>query len=226
MNIGILLIATGKYDIFVKPLIESARKHLFKNHNVTFFVFTDSRKIKTKNDIIKIKQIHWKFPIITLFRYKIFVKNKEAFEGMDYLYYSDVDMLFVDEVGDEAIGIRVGTIHPGYCQNRTNGSPERNQKSTAYIPIDTNNKYYAGGFNGGSKDEFLKMSETINNNIDVDIDNKIIAVWHDESHLNRYLLDNPPTTELDSGYCYGESMNLPYRKRLLALDKDHQKMRT
>lgn len=48
-----------------------------------------------------------------------------------------------------------------------------------------------------------------------------MAVWHDESHWNRYCIDHKPTTILSPSYCYPESWNLPYKKRLLALDKDH-----
>ena len=65
-------------------------------------------------------------------------------------------------------------------------------------------QYFAGGFNG-SKDEYLKMSKELSSNIDKDFNNGIIAVWHDESHINRYFASNPPTAILDPGYCYGES---------------------
>ena len=53
----------------------------------------------------------------------------------------------------------------------------------------------------------------------------IIAIWHDESHINRYFIDNPPTIILSPSYCYPENLKLPYKKRLLALDKNHAKVR-
>lgn len=222
-NIGMLLIATGKYDRFVMPLVESARTHAFNNHNLTFFVFTDSNSLPEADDIVIIPHEHREWPYPTLLRYRTFYEGREHLKDMDYLYYSDADMLFVDEVGDEAIGDRVATIHPGFLGGK--GTPERNPVSTAYLAEDANNTYFAGGFNGGKREVYLEMSKFIDEQIKIDESRNYIAIWHDESHMNRYLYHNPPTRILDSGYCYGESMNIPYRKRLLALDKDHQQMR-
>lgn len=50
----------------------------------------------------------------------------------------------------------------------------------------------------------MEMSEVIADRVNKDLDNDIIAVWHDESHMNRYMIDNPPTLELSPEYCYPE----------------------
>ncbi len=70
------------------------------------------------------------------------------------------------------------------------------------------------------------MSNFLANNIDIDYSRGIIAVWHDESHMNRYFIDNSPTVILSPSYCYPENVNLSYTKRLLALDKNHQEIRS
>ena len=44
------------------------------------------------------------------------------------------------------------------------------------------------------------MSKNLSDNVDKDLENNIIAVWHDESHLNKYCYDNPPELVLDSRY--------------------------
>ena len=41
----------------------------------------------------------------------------------------------------------------------------------------------------------------------------------------RYFIDNKPTKILNPSYCYGESMNIPFDKKLLALDKKHEIVR-
>jgi hypothetical protein len=70
------------------------------------------------------------------------------------------------------------------------------------------------------------MSRKIRENIDTDLQKDIIAIWHDESHLNRYLISNQQLTKtLLPSYCYPESWNLPYPKKILALDKDHEAIR-
>ena len=48
------------------------------------------------------------------------------------------------------------------------------------------------------------MSRIIKDRIDKDLQNNIIADWHDESHLNRYLIDFPPSAILGTEYCYDD----------------------
>lgn len=223
MKIGLLLISTGKYDRFVGPLLESARKYFLTNHDVTYFLFTDSDKFNNQENVVIISKKHEPFPAPTLKRYETFHNYRDALIKMDYLFYCDVDMLFVDSVGDEILSERVGTIHPGYVGQR--GTPETRQESLAYISPEREMFYYAGGFNGGTSKNFLDMCEELDKNIKKDLDNGIIAIWHDESHMNKYFVDNPPTKSLSPSYCYPESWNLPYKKRLLALDKNHNEVR-
>jgi len=44
--------------------------------------------------------------------------------------------------------------------------------------------------------------------------------------MNRYFIDNKPTKILSPSYCYGESMNIPFERRLIALDKNHSEVRS
>jgi histo-blood group ABO system transferase len=223
-KIGLVLIATNKYKIFVRPLIDSARNFLLKNHKVTYYLFTDSDEFNDLGDDVIINKIeHLSWPMITLYRYKTFLNHKDILSSEDYLFYCDIDMRFVDNVGDEILGDLVSTIHPGFLGGR--GTPEERIESTAFISGNEELVYYAGGFNGGSSKKFLEMSEEISKNIDIDYQNGIIAIWHDESHLNKFLTKNKPTVVLSPSYCYPESWNLNYTKKLLALDKNHDEIR-
>lgn len=222
-KIGLLVIATGKYDQFIPALFKSMKKHFLKNHNVTMFVFSD-KEMPKKEGLVHIMQEHEGWPYATLKRYHVFNKNKEVLSEMDYLFYCDADMLFINDIGDEVFGELVGTIHPGFF-NGQRGTYETKEESTAFVSNEEIGKYFAGGFNGGTSMSFLKMSETIKNNIDIDLKKDIIAVWHDESHLNRYFMSNTPATILSPSYCYPESWELPFEKKLLALDKNHNQIR-
>lgn len=224
-KIGLLIIATNKYTDFIQPLIDSADKFFLNGYDVTYYLFVNKDiDIDSNRNIVKIDTIHKDWPWMTLGRYKIFTRNSPMFMDMDYLYYCDVDMRFVSKVGDEILGDLVATQHPGYYGRR--GSPERNEKSLAFIPTNLETQYFAGGFNGGSSDEFLKMSRILSNNIDDDNKNGIIAVWHDESHLNKYLsMISPPTVILSPSYCYTEDSNIPFDQKLIALNKDHKLLR-
>ena len=118
----------------------------------------------------------------------------------------------------------VGTEHPGFYGGRR-GTYETNPLSTSYVPPQEGKIYYAGEFNGGTSEAFLNIAKTLMNNIDKDLENNFIATWHDESHLQRYFIDNPPKT-LNPSYCYPESWNIPFEKKIIALDKDHKSIRS
>lgn len=226
MKIGLLVIATGKYDIFIPPLLKSAKKHFMKNHEVTMFVFTD-KDMPKKDGLITLKHQHESWPNPTLKRYHVFDKYNKELSKMDYLYYCDADMLFVSDVGDEILPDTetelVATEHPGFYGGRR-GTYETNIKSTAYVSNEYKGCYFAGGFNGGTSKAFLNMSREIKDRVNKDLENNIIAIWHDESQLNRYLIDNQPKV-LNPSYCYPESWDLPFEKKILALDKNHKEIR-
>jgi hypothetical protein len=77
MNIGLLVIATGKYKIFLNNLIKSADKYFLEGHNVTYFIFTDEKQeIITNREIVNSIIEHRPWPYPTLLRYKHFSNNE------------------------------------------------------------------------------------------------------------------------------------------------------
>lgn len=242
LNIGLCIVATGRYIQFVKPLLDSAEQYFCPMHKRTYFIFTDSeeaglqslRNSSYKDNIVITYQKRLGWPYDTLMRFSIYNQHKNLFAQTDYMFATDADMLFVGTEGNEILHNRVATNHPGFEKNIPLWGSEppydRNEKSTAYIPYDMGTYYFAGGFYGGSTAEFIKMAESITNNIITDLEqHNYIAAWHDESHLNRYFIDNPPSVILDRSYCYpenGEQKGYPQcSAKLLALDKDHAAIR-
>lgn len=226
-KVGLLVIATNKYIQFVTPLWESVKQHFLPGHEVTMFVFTNRTDFVPEPGQVAIPQQHIAWPGPTLFRYNIFSGAKDKLQEQDYLFYCDADMRFVDTVGDEVLGDLVGTIHPGFFDKpRQAFTYETRPNSLAYVKPEEGTKYFAGGFNGGKTQNFLAMCEKLAHNIGEDYKRGVIAVWHDESHMNRYFIDNPPTVQLSPAYCYPESWSIPFEKRLLALDKNHKEIRS
>jgi histo-blood group ABO system transferase len=232
-NIGLCIMATGKYISFVMPLITSARVHFCPGHSVTFFVFTDGN-LPTAPDIVRIQQPKMGWPYDTMMRFATYLRHADVVGSMDYVFACDADMLFVDTCGDEMLGERVATCHPGYVGNKPvwpdpQSDYDRNPASTACIAPHEGKQYFAGGFYGGSAREFIRMMLVNVGNIMKDLDKGIIARWHDESHLNRYFIDNEPTVILSPSYCYpehGYTVGYPqHHMRLVALDKNHAELR-
>lgn len=77
------------------------------------------------------------------------------------------------------------------CMQIDGGEVEQREVSNAYLPGHVQRPcYVAGGLVGGYTQHFLEMSREIRRNVDADDDQEIIAVWHDESHLNRFFAFN------------------------------------
>ncbi len=215
MNIAMAVIATGKYNVFLKPLIDSIVKFFLKSHKITIFTFGD------KDCTFYMK--HKPFPYPTLMRYHQFNKQKDILKTFDYIFYSDVDMLFCKDVGSEILGDGLtACIHPYSGSRNFKNTFELNKESTAYSEdIET---YCCGGFQGGTSKSFLKMSQEIADNIDKDLDRGIIARWHDETHYNKYLTEVKPSLILNRDYCTPEK-DQNNNSKLIALDKNHKEIR-
>lgn len=168
----------------------------------------------------------------TLKRFNYFIKEKEFISQFDYCFYFDVDMGIVDNVGEEVLGDLVATMHPYQSfYPKEQRSYDRNPKSLAYVPVgEEGENYYAGGFNGGSTKRFLEMAEVLADRVTKDLENDVIALWHDESHMNRYLIDNPPALSLTPSYCFAEeqmqNIDYPFSPKIIALKKNHQQLRS
>jgi histo-blood group ABO system transferase len=222
-KIGILLIATNRYIEFINPLIESINKFFLTDYEKHFFLFTNK---DAPDGVKKIHIDHKPWPNMTLYRYNIFAANESLFQDMDYLYYLDADMIVVDKVGNEILGETVGTSHPGfYNRERSCFTYETNSQSMACISANQGKTYYAGGFVGGSREGFMAMCRTIRKWVDKDASNGITAVWHDESHLNKYFMLHPPQVTLTPDYCHHTypAWNLP--PKIVAIYKVHSEYR-
>lgn len=81
------------------------------------------------------------------------------------------------------------TKHPGYTKTPPKGLPYDRSHSKAGVLENEGHIYVTGGFNGGEAKAFLAMARIIKRRVDQDEKKKVIARWHDESHLNRFLID-------------------------------------
>ena len=231
MKILILTIATNKYIQFVERLYDNIEENFLNGHEIRGLLFTE-HDVETSDNIKVSKIDHEDWPMPTLKRYNYFVKEKDYISQFDYCYYFDVDMGIVSKVGDEVLDDLVATMHPYQSfYPKEQRSYDRNPKSLAYVPMCKEGElYYAGGFNGGSTKRFLEMAEILADRVTKDLENGVIALWHDESQMNRYLIDNPPTKSLTPSYCFAEEQMLmifyPYDAKIIALKKDHDELRS
>src|SRR3990167_4438242 len=212
------------YWQYINPMFESARKFFLKGHQVDFFVWTDMPpESKCEGVMFPTEPFEW--PLPTLFRYHLFLRQEKLLEGYDYIFYCDADMLFVANVGNEVLGEGLtSAAHPMYALRREYIHPyEPNPESTAFIPslgrvLDNPKRfepfYAAGGFQGGRAIDFIKAMKIMKEKIDKDFSKNYIARWNDESHWNSYLFDNPPSVFLSPSYVYPDSLNKAYYQKV------------
>lgn len=224
------VIATNKYTYFLDGIIETAEKFLFNGSYLTVLVHTnmDISHIQEKDREDRIRVIknqidHEEWPFTTLKRFHYFLSVENVIKENDYSFYIDVDSIFSGKINLDILPDKgmIGTIHP--CLFEGNGTPERNPMSTAYIKPGSNNRYFCGGFFGGSTDCFIKACEELKTSIEIDISKSIMAVWHDESHLNRYFFENPPAVVLDNHFAAAEEHMMLYpNAKVCFLDKSRR----
>ena len=234
-KVAILYICTGNYSVFWEGFYKSSELNFLPEYAKHYFVFTDDEQIITDETIcvFKIFQKKLGWPFDTLFRFKMFDTIKNKLKHYDYIFFFNANIRFLKTIGSHILPNETErllcVLHPGfYNKQRDTFTYETDIKSTAYIPSNKGEHYYMGGFNGGIAHDYLTMISILNENIDIDLKNEKIAIWHDESHLNAYLIDKSKKI-LTPSYGYPEDWKLPFEPIVIILDKNkwggHDKLR-
>jgi len=224
------MMATGPYVKFLPNLLASMKEHFLTNHDVHVHVFTDQvehviTEFQVEAHFIQHDPNKKWYP--TVDRFNIFRKYYGELDGYDNYVYIDSDSLITDTVDDELLGERVYVQHCGFLHKM--GTYDRNPLSSCYVEdgweklqhqlkecqdVDEKLKlrkieknfvrptYVAGSIWSFSRDEFWRFIDTACDMLASDLERRILPLWADESIINRYALDNPPTTLLNPSYHY------------------------
>ncbi|XP_058385092.1 histo-blood group ABO system transferase-like [Diceros bicornis minor] len=218
-TIGLTVFAVEKYIVYLKRFLETAEMHFMVGHKVNYYVFTDRPEhvplIRLQKGrqivILKVRSYsHWQD--ISMHRMEMISSFSEQrfHQEVDYLVCADVDVIFSNHVGVEILSSLFGTLHPGfYGLSRHDFNYEHRPRSQACIPEDEGDFYYIGSLFGGSVAEVYRLAKACHEAMMVDQHNHIEAVWHDESHLNKYLLYHKPSKVLSPEYMWNNQL-LPY----------------
>lgn len=248
-SVAVCFVATGRYKAFVPSVARSCVLNFMKPHRLEFHVITDSVKDIPDNFMGCKASAYFTprlgFPGDTLFRYHYMLKAEERLRQVDHVFYMDVDYWVCNPTDTDAL-LADGLVATKHVHNlhsitgRDRGTPDTNPKSRAYISPDRKTLFYfCGGFQGGSSAAFLKACRELRARIDEDEANKVMALWHDESHWNAYLADNPPVVVMTQSYVFPEECLIStcmdknctlLRKsglvpRMVALQKNHKEVR-
>ncbi len=200
-KIGVCVVVPQNCLPFADPLIRSIRWNFLSGHEVTVFLITDG-SYPSAPDLRVIQLPETDSPITPMRRYGILRGHKEAFASVDFLYCMDVDLRVVSRVGEEILGDLVAVVHPGlHDAPRRKFTYEKRRESAACVADREGSIFFTGGFQGGRTGVFLEAIRVVAERVERDRAREVSAVWEDESHWNRYLIDAPPTCVLPPVYC-------------------------
>lgn len=231
---GVVSIATGRYSVFVSPLVEAIRSTGFCDR---LFVLTDdpdllARPVRTYSGGFQAEHLPWgalAWPYPTLWRYHAISAYAPRLSEVDQLLYLDIDMrplvacpeLFTHEL--------VAVTHPGYWNSPIEQATfSKDPKSNAHHAPRLGDTYVAGGVQGGQAETFLSVSRHLAGQVEDDHRRGVLAVWHDESHWNRFVNTDDTITVVGPEFCWPEDWTpVPEvgQPRIEALNKDHHEFR-
>ncbi|XP_048201650.1 histo-blood group ABO system transferase [Perognathus longimembris pacificus] len=239
ITVGLSVFAVKKYVNFLKRFLESAEQHFMVGFRVNYYVFTDRPAAVPRVALgpgrrLAVRPVrgYARWQDVSMRRMGVlsqFLARRGA-AHVAYLVCADVDLEFADHVGAEILSPLFGTLHPGFYRARRDAfSYERRPGSQAYIPRDQGDFYYMGALFGGSVAEVQRLTKACHEAMVRDWANDIEAVWHDESHLNKYLLHHKPTKVLSPEYLWDPHMlsrpSVLRKMRFIAVPKNHQEIR-
>ncbi|XP_059209351.1 globoside alpha-1,3-N-acetylgalactosaminyltransferase 1-like [Centropristis striata] len=229
-RVAVVVFAVGKYTRFLKGFLESGEKFFLVDFRVTYYVFTDNEqdvpKIKLgegrKISVITVPSAsRWQDVVLGRMKWATITIDKQIRNEADYLYMMDIDSVFRNRFGAESLSQLSAVLHRGYSQNtkRDLFPYERRPQSTAFIPYGEGDYYYTAAVWGGYLEDMYKLVNYCYMQSLVDADNKIEAVWQEESHLNKYLLHNKPTKVLSPEYLWSDYDAVPGHVKVVRISQ-------
>ena len=193
MKIGIIFIGTAKYRQFFEGYYEGIIKNFLPEHDKQFFVFTDNLNdpVFEKENVTKFEIQHQGWPYITLHRFKFILMAEKQLQKMDYIFFIDADLWCINSVHENEIPLNsnlIGVQHPGFVEKIGTFETDTRSNSNIFDGLYDLRIYRQGCLWGGKFFAFLKMVRDLDEKIDEDSKKGIVAVWHDESHMNKYFL--------------------------------------
>jgi len=234
-KIGLIHIATADYKIFTEKFISSSIYGFEPEREKFFYIFTDDveyaenilKKYKCSGRVVHINHEPW--PLITLnrFQYIESIQDHCRSDQITHIFFVNSNAISIDARPVELIELMNKSLcfvaHPGFLIHKSLATFERRAESTAGLPdvVAENENYVQGFFYGGRLSEFMNLIKKMKISVDIDKQNGITAIWHDESHLNYEYVSNLKSSSilLDSGYAYPQGFNLDLRVKIFSLDK-------
>lgn len=213
--IAIIYLAIGKYDVFWDEFYHSCEQFLFSESKKHYFVFTDSSKLLSlqSENVTIIPYIDRGWVTNVMAKSHCILSVRSSLEKYEYVFYINANYKVLSPISCQDI---LPGENEGYLSalsfdiyrdlDKELYGYDRNPESQAFIPYGEGSYYYQGGFYGGRVTEVLALTEAIEYASQIDRAKGIMALWHDESYLNKYLLNRTPRI-ISMQYCKPEELS-------------------
>lgn len=226
-KILLISIATAKYSTLISELYNSYEEYFLPNIEKDYLIFTDLKNnVPDRNNILTAHTKHKAYPYTTLLRYETILNERSMLTKYDYIFYIDADTYCYSLITEtdlfKNIKSFIGVKHPWF-RNGLIGPFERNQKSTAYVEDKAclHVNYIQGCFWGGNSKSIITMLEELREKVRIDLRKGIIAVWHDESHLNKFSATNRGKFKyLHPGFSIPLGWNIKVPKKIIHINEN------
>ncbi|MFG1497424.1 family 6 glucosyltransferase [Saccharospirillum sp. HFRX-1] len=202
MNVSVFYVAIGNYIDFWSDFYKSCETNFLPGVSKQYFIFTDNvgafsnSALESSLTVTGVHDLGW--PLNTLLRFRYFQMVRSKALESDYCFFFNANAYINEPISLEEIlpnGYElVGVIHPGYRNRRKFFLPyeRKNKNSTAHVGQFGGTHYYQGCLNGGFSKAYMALVSSCDSSISFDLRSNYIARAHDESHLNKYFLENKP----------------------------------
>lgn len=228
MKIGIVYFVTGDYCSFWEEFYLSCERFFCMDSKKNYYLFTDNEDLlDTRLPHVRSHRITDQGWLVNVSRKNEFIVSiQKELEENDYIFYLNgnyrpVRPIYTNEIiPGKQDGYLVGLSFHVYRHKRASLLPyERNVHSKAYIPYGMGDTYFQGGFYGGRTKELLDLARWCFYAYSEDRKNDIIALNHDESYLNRYLMNRSPKI-LGTEYAKPQEWDTPGECKAFLADKN------
>uniref|UniRef100_A0A8D2LVY6 N-acetyllactosaminide alpha-1,3-galactosyltransferase n=1 Tax=Varanus komodoensis TaxID=61221 RepID=A0A8D2LVY6_VARKO len=240
VTIGLTVFAIGKYlDKYLQHFLTSADTFFMAGHKVILYVMVDDLSkvprvrlgpLRTLKTFYVRREKRWQDISMTRMRVIGDLVESHAQHEVDFLFCMDVDQVFQSNYGVEALDESVAQLQAWfYKADKAAFTYERDPASAAYIPYEEGDYYYHGAAFGGTPMHILNLSRQCFEGIQRDKEQNVEAVWHDESHLNKYFLLHKPTKLLSPEYCWDYKIGIPHEiqnVKLSWMPKEYEEVRS
>jgi len=220
-KIAIIFLGTNNYIKYFPNYYLKIKKLFLPNIHKDFFVFTNqiNYPFLTKKDVIVVKIKHEKYPMLKSFKY--IKKASKKLKKYDYVIWIDADLQVNTFITQQEFFPHnkplFGVQHPNFI--KTKGNFEYNQDSSASVKEDDDlSVYIQACFWGGKSNYLLKLVAELKKRIELDLKNNVIAKVQDESHLNKYFVENKNLFYVHNpSYAYPKNRPIPkpFKKKII-----------